>query len=218
MPALEKLPSRRRQVTETVRAAIISGEMEPGIVYSAPSLAEQFGVSATPVREAMLDLAKDGLIEVVRNKGFRVLEPSDHELDEMLELRLLLEVPTAGKVARAGAAKAKLDELRELAAATVKAAEERDFSGHVLVDIAFHVELLGLGENQQLVEVVRGLRLRSRLFGLGSPAKSDFLLRVSHEHERLVDMVVAKDGEGAEALMREHILAIRREWRREQSS
>src|SRR5882757_240731 len=97
MPSLQKLPSRRRQVTENLRAAIISGQMEPGVVYSAPILAEEFGVSPTPVREAMLDLAKDGLIEVARNKGFRVIEPSQHELDEMMELRLLLEVPTVGK-------------------------------------------------------------------------------------------------------------------------
>ena len=48
--------------------------MRPGVVYSAPALAARFGVSATPVREAMLDLAKEGLVSAVRNKGFRVTE------------------------------------------------------------------------------------------------------------------------------------------------
>jgi DNA-binding GntR family transcriptional regulator len=64
--------SLREQVSHALRAALIAGELRPGVVYSAPVLAAGFGVSATPVREAMLDLAKEGLVEVVRNKGFRV--------------------------------------------------------------------------------------------------------------------------------------------------
>ncbi|HSA52260.1 MAG TPA: GntR family transcriptional regulator, partial [Yinghuangia sp.] len=64
--------SLREQVARAIRAALVAGEMRPGVVYSAPGLATRFGVSATPVREALLDLAKDGLVEPVRNKGFRV--------------------------------------------------------------------------------------------------------------------------------------------------
>src|SRR3954470_11176919 len=75
--------SLREQVSHALRAALIAGELRPGVVYSAPVLAAGFGVSATPVREAMLDLAKEGLVEVVRNKGFRVTELSDRDLDEL---------------------------------------------------------------------------------------------------------------------------------------
>src|SRR6266571_3953143 len=78
-------PSHRRHITDRLRAAIIAGTMEAGPVYSAPALAAQFGVSPTPVREAMIDLAKDGLVEVLRYKGFRVLEPSEKTLRDMLE-------------------------------------------------------------------------------------------------------------------------------------
>ncbi|MFF4607591.1 GntR family transcriptional regulator, partial [Streptomyces sp. NPDC001339] len=59
----------RDQVSHALRAALISGELRPGVVYSAPTLAGDFGISATPVREAMLDLAREGLVEPVRNKG-----------------------------------------------------------------------------------------------------------------------------------------------------
>lgn len=64
----------RDQVGHALRVALISGELEPGQVYSAPGLAEDFGIFATPVREAMLDLVREGLMEPVRNKGFRVTE------------------------------------------------------------------------------------------------------------------------------------------------
>jgi DNA-binding GntR family transcriptional regulator len=66
--------SLRDQVRRSLEAAMIAGELLPGQLYSAPSLGERFGVSATPVREAMHDLAKDGFVVAERNRGFRVLE------------------------------------------------------------------------------------------------------------------------------------------------
>ena len=91
--------SLREQVSRALEAALVAGELQPGVLYSAPGLAEQFGVSATPVREAMLDLVKDGFVEVVRNKGFRVLEISESDLDQISQIRLLLEVPTTAMAA-----------------------------------------------------------------------------------------------------------------------
>src|SRR5580704_19346318 len=91
--------SLREQVSRALEAALVAGELQPGVIYSAPGLAEQFGVSATPVREAMLDLVKDGFVEVVRNKGFRVLEVSESDLDQISQIRLLLEVPSTANAA-----------------------------------------------------------------------------------------------------------------------
>ena len=76
---LEKVSIRER-VGRALRAAIVSGEMEPGTVYSAPSLGARFGVSATPVREAMIDLVREGLVEIVPNKGFRVTAIDEADL------------------------------------------------------------------------------------------------------------------------------------------
>jgi len=73
--------SLREQVSRALEAALVAGELQPGEIYSAPGLAERFGVSATPVREALLDLVRDGFVEVVRNRGFRVVEMSETDLD-----------------------------------------------------------------------------------------------------------------------------------------
>jgi DNA-binding GntR family transcriptional regulator len=212
MPELARMPSRRSQVIETLRAAIIDGEMQPRVVYSAPALAAQFGISPTPVREAMLHLANEGLIEVARNKGFRVIEPSDQDLDEIAELRQLLEPPAVRRITERGVEPAVLAELERLAQATLSAARERDITGHVTSDIAFHSALLSLAGNRQLVEIVRALRSRSRLFGLHAPEKTDWLLAASNEHLRLLELVRGGDAPGAERLMGEHIAHVRKEW------
>ncbi|HEU0041968.1 MAG TPA: GntR family transcriptional regulator, partial [Jiangellaceae bacterium] len=99
LPSFAQRTSLREQVADALRAAVVSGDMKPGQVYSAPALAARFGVSATPVREAMLDLAKQGLVEVVRNKGFQVTQMSNADLDHITEIRLLLEPPAAATVA-----------------------------------------------------------------------------------------------------------------------
>ena len=82
LSALAPLGGRRRlrdEVAAALRAALIAGELRPGEVYSAPVLAARFGVSATPVREAMLDLVREGLVDTMPNKGFRVTELSDRK-------------------------------------------------------------------------------------------------------------------------------------------
>src|SRR6188472_1730558 len=68
---VEQVASLRDRISKSLSAAITSGELAPGTLVSVPTLASQFDVSATPVREAMLDLEQRGFVEPVRNKGFR---------------------------------------------------------------------------------------------------------------------------------------------------
>jgi len=215
-PALPSLAARRNlrdEVTQTLRGAVISGELRPGEVYSARALSPRLGVSATPVREAMLDLAKEGLFEVVPNKGFRVTELSESDLDDLSELRRLIEVPTVRRIAAAGDADpAVLDRLRELAAGIEDAAQRHDLIAHVTLDMQFHLGLLALAGNPHLVETVRGLRARSRIYGLRSLAERDELVPSSREHAELVELVAAGDADGAERLMDRHIRHVRGIW------
>lgn len=92
--------SVRGQILDALRAALAGGELTPGEVYSAPALGDQFGVSATPVREAMQQLAIEGAVEVVPNRGFRVVRRGARELAELAEVRALLQVPVIMRLAR----------------------------------------------------------------------------------------------------------------------
>ncbi len=201
----------REQVAEALRSALVAGQLRPGVVYSAPTLAEQFGVSATPVREAMLDLAKEGLVEAVRNRGFRITALTERDLDEYTEIRLLLEPPTVGQVA-ATAAKDDIEALRPLAQDIVDAAAERDILSYVKADTIFHLALLKLAGNDHLVEVVRDLRHRSRLYGVSALAGQDKLLPSAREHLDILDVVLSGDAAAAEKLTRHHLQHIRGIW------
>lgn len=187
----------RDQVATALRAALISGELRPGLVYSAPALAADFGVSATPVREAMLDLAREGLVEAVRNKGFRVTEPSRRDLDEYTELRALIEVPTVGRITRTAGAQ-QLEALRPLAEATVAAA--RDLLGYLEADHRFHTSLLALAGNARLVETVAGLHKRTARHSLGHD-----LVASAKEHIELLDLMLAGKADAAEGCMSRHL-------------
>ena len=212
LPSLRGRRSLRDEITGLLRAAVMAGELEPGVVYSAPSLAEQFGVSATPVREAMLDLSKEGLVEIVRNKGFRVTRLSAAELDDVTELRALVEIPTIRRLAEQGIDAADLARLRPLAAEIEEAARRRDFVAHVATDLEFHLGLLDLAGNPRITELVRSLRMHARLYGLRDETHRDALFASWHEHAELLDRIEARDAEGAEAVMRSHIGHVRGIW------
>ena len=143
----------RDQVRRALEAAMVAGELEPGALYSAPALGERFGVSATPVREAMLELSKDGFVVAERSRGFRILEVSEHDLDDISEIRLLIEVPSTVKVA--GVVEPRvLDQVSELASEITAAAADGDLIQYLDLDRRFHMELISQLGNERLTELV----------------------------------------------------------------
>lgn len=211
LPSLRDRQNLREQVAHALRAAIVAGSMRPGVIYSAPALAARVDVSATPVREALLDLSSEGLVRAVRNKGFRVTQLSEQDLDDIAALRALIEVPTVAEVA-SGPRALEANELRGAAREIVDAAAHADLIRYVETDRKFHLALLSLAGNQQLVDTVRMLRARSRLYGLKSMAERGALVRSAREHEDLVNLVSSGDATGAADLMRLHIAHIRSDW------
>ncbi|MET9508594.1 GntR family transcriptional regulator [Streptomyces flavidovirens] len=207
----------RDQVAHALRAALISGELRPGEVYSAPALADDFGISATPVREAMLDLAREGLVEPVRNKGFRVTEVSESDLDQYTAIRALIEVPTVGQVTRS-ATREELEALRPVAEEIVRAARDHDLIGYLEADRRFHLSLLALCGNARLVETVGDLRKRSRLYGLTALDESGELIPSAEEHLELLDLMLEGDAKGAEKCMARHLGHVRSLWARGESA
>jgi DNA-binding GntR family transcriptional regulator len=212
-PALVR-DSLRAQVADAVRAALVAGRMSPGEVYSAPQLAEQFGVSVTPVREALLELVRDGLLVAVRNRGFRVAEPGPAELDATSGVRLLLEPAAAELAARQPPERraAAAGDLRATARAVSAAAEAGDAVAHVRADREFHAVLLELGGNPVLTETVLRLRDRSRVYGHGGDPLQPTLQQAAAEHERLIELVLAGEPATAREVMAHHVGHVRAEW------
>jgi len=196
--------SLRDRVESSLASAIISGELEPGTLVSVPVLAAQFAVSATPVREAMLNLEKRGFVESVKNKGFKVTEVSAQDLREIAQLRSWLEAPAMRLVAERLRTES-LEQYRELATRITESAARGDLEAYLAADSAFHTALLSLTENERLVELVTELRHQTRMVGLADLRPSEELLRSASEHQDLLDLLALGDGEAAERFMRHHI-------------
>jgi DNA-binding GntR family transcriptional regulator len=209
--APRRLPERlsvRDQVLSALRDALITGELEPGAVYSAPALAERFGVSATPVREAMQLLASEGAVEVMPNRGFRVAERSSRDLAELAEIRALLEVPVLLRLARTLPAE-RWESLRPLVDAGLAAAAVGDHAAYAEADRAFHRGLLALSGNRRLADLTDDLHRRAQ-WPRTTPARSRTsaaaarLLADAEEHVQLIEALTAGDVAAADALWRGH--------------
>jgi len=203
--------SLRERVSRALRAAIVSGELEPGEVYSAPALGARFGVSATPVREAMLDLVRENLVSTVPNKGYRVTTMDEADLDDVTELRMLIEPPLAVRVTPDVPAD-DLPMLRQMAQAIVDGALEGDLVAYTEADRAFHLRLLEYAGNRRVSALIADLRAHTRLYGLASLLESGELEESAREHDIILDAIEARDPQEVERLMRAHISQTRGRW------
>lgn len=213
-PAISKIlqpESLRGRIGESLSAAIISGELAPGSLVSVPTLAAQFEVSATPVREAMLDLAQRGFVEPVRNKGFRVTTVSLEALSEIIEVRQLLEAPAM----RTLAGQMSTEELapwRELAADITHHAEHGELASFIETDREFHLGLIGLHGNSRLVGMVRELRSQTRMVNLSKMTDSPELAQSAREHHEMLDLIESGEGERLEELTVSHLAHVVAWW------
>jgi DNA-binding GntR family transcriptional regulator len=210
--ALVSGPSLREQARTVIRGQIITGEMRADQLYSVPRIAIELGVSATPVREALLDLAREGLLEPVRNRGFRVVALSPGEMRDIYAIRALLEVPSIAEIARAGLAPKQLKDLRDLAALTQRAADSGNLIAFLEADRKFHVGLIATLGNKALAELVETLRDRVRLPGFKSGSSGDYIAQSAREHFALLDLISERDEQGAVALMQRHLERSRQVW------
>ncbi|MFB9462636.1 GntR family transcriptional regulator [Streptomyces cinereospinus] len=195
--------SVRGQILDALRTALVRGELRPGQVYSAPVLGERFGVSATPVREAMQQLALEGAVEVVPNRGFRVVQRDARELAELAEVRGLIEVPVILRLARTVSAE-RWAEVRPAAEATVRAASSGCRATYAEADRAFHRAVLSLAGNEQLVRIADDVHRRVQ-WPLGAAARGRTeMVADAAEHAALLDALVVRDLEAVRVLVGVH--------------
>lgn len=208
---VEKPMSLRGRIRESLSDAIISGELAPGSMVTVPALAAEFEVSATPVREAMLDLEQRGFVTSVANKGFRVTQVSEKDLFDIVELRQLLESPIvaglAGTIPRDA-----MPKWRQQADLIIKHAESGNLAGFLEADREFHLGLLELHGNDRLVPLVKELRLQTRMIRLAKMTNSPELQKSGHEHHEILDLIERGDKDALLTLMKIHLAHVLAWW------
>ncbi|OZD18219.1 GntR family transcriptional regulator [Rhodococcus sp. 06-156-3C] len=204
--------SLRDQALAVIREGLVSGALAPGNIYSATALAAELGVSASPVREAMLTLVNQGLMEAVRNRGFRVVPLTDSDLREISQLRSMIEVPATVELAAHPDLPFHYPRFRVIATEIIEAARAGDLIGYLDADRRFHLGLLEVGGNTRLLAIVDQLRDSTRLFGLKRLYESGDLLGSAEEHLSILDALIAQNGALVRELMHRHFDHITGDW------
>lgn len=191
---------------ELIREAIVDGRVSPGHRLKEEELAQQLGISRTPVREALLLLQAEGLVEAVPNRGSAVRAYGRRELEELYELRALLEGHAASRAA-AHRGDGHLEELRQSCARFAALLPSGDVPSLVGENSAFHETILDAAASERLKGMVRqvvAMPLMYSSYRWYSPEEC----AASHEaHLRLLDAFERQDAPQAERVMRDHVFA-----------
>ena len=191
------------EVAERLRQRIFRRELEPGSWIDELKIADEWGISRTPLREALKVLAAEGLVTMKVRRGAYVTEVSGKDLADVYHLLALLEADAAGVVAT-GADDAALDQLRALHAELEAAVHDRD--RFFAVNERFHLALLRLADNRWREQMVADLRKVMKLNRHHSLFKAGRLADSLAEHRAIMDALARRDGALAAQRMREHFL------------
>jgi DNA-binding GntR family transcriptional regulator len=201
---LDNYKPLREIVFEHLREAIISGNLRPGERLMELQLAEEMGVSRTPVREAIRKLELEGLVIMVARRGAYVSDLSIRDIAETFEIRAALESMAAGLAAQ----RITPDELEQLERALVKigeSIEKNSMEEIIRSDEEFHAILFCASRNQRLSQIVSNLReqiARFRATSLSTPGR---FKAVFQEHKNIVEAISERDSTLAQNLAKEHI-------------
>lgn len=218
---VEKIPRETLQekVYESIKESIVKNELMPGDVLSIDSLADELGVSPTPVREALARLSAQGLVENARNKKARVAPVTEEDILETYEVRKLLEPYATATAAREidsdPKLRAELEKLKNLALGVQKAAEEGplDSSQHesyLEVDLGLEETIeMALGDcllNKILNQISNhSLRIRSFTEASSNKEAPDIVLANNEEHLEIFEAMLEPDYEATREAVRTHL-------------
>ncbi len=189
------------EVAELLRQRIFRQELEPGCWIDEMKIAEEIGISRTPLREALKVLAAEGLVTMKVRRGAYVTEMSEKDLHDVYHLLALLESDAAGVVA-AAATPQQLGELEALHAELAAAAGDRE--RFFTLNERFHLRLLELADNRWRGQMVADLRKVMKLSRHHSLFKLGRIEDSLAEHEAVMAALRARDAQGAAQAMRAH--------------
>jgi DNA-binding GntR family transcriptional regulator len=195
----------REVIFNTLREAIIVGELKPGERLMEVQLAEKMGVSRTPVREAIRKLELEGLVKMIPRRGVHVADLSIKDIMDVLELRATLD----GFATGLSADRITDDELKELK--QVNAQFERyilkeNLQGSIKKDVEFHDIIYRASRNEKLLQIINNLREQVQRFRVIYLKDYSSGMEVFREHQKIIDAIEKKDNDQAKNTAINHII------------
>lgn len=198
---IERHQTLREKILETIREAILRGTLRPGEKVPEPELAERFGISRTPIREAFRQLESEGFLTVVPRKGAVVTDLSERDVEEFYSIKSILE----GYAARIAAEKLSdrdIERLNGINERLEQLAREGDVKTFFRVHNEFHELFIRAAGNDKLAELIGQLVLkfnRLRMTSLSLPGRMEISVL---EHKKIIEAFQAHNGELADNLVR----------------
>lgn len=194
----------REKIVETIRSAIVNGQLPAGTRVAEPDLADRFGISRTPIREAFRQLESEGFITVIPRKGAVVASFSAKDVSDFYDLKALLE----GYAARCAAKVLTEKDLSKMEAVNRQieaAAAKKDLRKVLVLHNEFHDIFLKACGNEKLHSIIQGMVMQFQRFRLvlAMPGKIEGSVR---QHQEIVEAFRKKDGSMAETLVQKNAL------------
>jgi len=200
------------QIYQVMRREILSGRLVPGDRLSLEAFAQRFGVSVTPVRDALRLLAADGLVELLSRRGAFVTRPSWEDIEEVYQIREIIECAAVDAVIQKGErAIRELRHLVEQMAATNVGESHSDYPTYIKLDQRLHQFMVDCTGNRKLGEMYAGLRAHTLVARALYSASDQRASTTLGEHRAIVDALGAGDADAARKAIRVHLQNARAE-------
>jgi DNA-binding GntR family transcriptional regulator len=205
---LTELRARRSKslsslAAEELERMIVNGELQAGDRINESTLAQRFGTSRGPIREACRSLEKSGLVRVETNRGVFVREMSVAQAAEIYDVRAHL----FGLVGRLAARRATERDVAELRRMVKEMERARDIDAYYPLNVAFHARLVGLSGNARLADLYKALSKELHLFRRRGLVQGESMVSSNREHAKIIEALENRDAEMAEREMVRHIQA-----------
>jgi DNA-binding GntR family transcriptional regulator len=198
---IERHQTLREKILETIRDAILKGNLKPGERVSEPELAERFGISRTPIREAFRQLESEGYLQVIPRKGAVVASLSERDIEEFYAIKIILE-GFAAKMAAEKLTEKDIERLESINQRLEQIAKNGDVKNFFRVHNEFHEVFIKAAGNERLYEMINQLVMkfkRLRLASLSQPGRMEISVE---EHRNMIQAFKEHDGERADSLVR----------------
>ena len=194
----------RDVVFNTLRNAILTGELEPGERLMEIKLADKLGVSRTPIREAIRKLELEGLVVMTPRKSAEVARITKEDLTDVLEVRRVLEC-LAIDLSCENVTKEEIDEMEENLGKFVEAIRKNDITEIALIDVAFHEIIYKSTRNRRLIQILGNLREQMYRYRMEYIKDKETRESLAREHRIIIDSIIKKDNEAGRKAILEHI-------------
>ena len=202
--ALKQPESLAKMAYEAIRQSILSGQWEIGELYNEKAIAADLGISRTPVREALLELASQDLILFLPRRGLMVNRFTRRDVDEIFELRKAIEMAAVEKIT-VTSPPFDLFEIEESLLSQRKAVKQKDYLAFMEADRLFHTSFSELTNNRRLIAILDNIRDMIHVMGAKALALEGRAVEVIKEHQTILEAVKKGRSEEARRAMAYHL-------------